>query len=197
MEFGKKQDPKRRVIGIVSVTLIHIAFVYALIFGLARKAVELLPAPIQTKIIDEVSTEEEPPPPPPPKLDIPPPPFIPPPEISIQSTAPRPNAITTSKAPPAPKSADRPPVVKAKNCREPDYPPVSERLGETGTVVLQLLVGIDGKVTDAKIESSSGFDRLDKAALAALSRCKFTPGTAGGQPIAAWANLKYTFRKAR
>jgi periplasmic protein TonB len=198
MEFGKKKDPKRRIIGLAAVVAIHVLFVYALINGLARKAIELLPAPIETKILEETTQEEEPPPPPPPpKLDVPPPPFIPPPEISIQTTAPRPNAITTQSAQPAAPKANKAPVVKAKNCREPDYPPVSERLGEAGTVVLQLLVGVDGKVTDAKVETSSGFDRLDKAALAALSRCKFTPGEVNGAPAPAWANLKYTFRKAR
>ncbi len=200
MEFGTKTGTRRRAGGIVAVVILHIIFVYALIFGLARKAIELLPAPIETKILEDAAKEDEPPPPPPPKLDVPPPDFIPPPEISIQSTAPRPNAITTTSKPPVaakPVGANKPPVVKAKNCREPDYPPVSERLGEVGTVVLQLLVGVDGKVTDSKIETSSGFERLDKAAVAALSRCKFTPGEVNGQPTPAWANLKYTFRKGK
>ena len=74
---------------------------------------------------------------------------------------------------------------------------MSERLGEAGSVVLQLLVGVDGKVTDSKVETSSGYERLDKAAQAALSRCKFEPGTVDGVPSPAWAQLKYTFRPAR
>jgi protein TonB len=61
-------------------------------------------------------------------------------------------------------------------------------------VVLQLLVGTDGKVTDSKIEGSSGYERLDKAAQAALSRCRFTPGTVDGVPAPAWAQIKYTFK---
>ncbi len=198
MEFGQRRDPTRRLISIGLVVLIHLGFIWVLVNGLARKAIELLPPPIETKILEETQTEEAPPPPPPPKFDTPPPPFVPPPEISIQSTAPRPNAIQSSSkpAPPAPKpKTTKAPVVKAKNCREPDYPPVSERLGETGTVLLQLLVGVDGKVTDSKIEKSSGFPRLDKAAQDALSRCRFTPGEVDGQPSAAWAQLRYTFRK--
>lgn len=206
MEFGKRQDPKKRMIGLVGVVIFHVLLVWGLVSGLARKAIELLPPPIETKLLEDAPTEEEPPPPPPPpKLDVPPPPFIPPPEISIQTTAAPTNAITTTNkapppaAPPAPKPArvSKAPVVKARLCKEPEYPAVSERLGETGTVLLQLLVGTDGRVTDSKIEKGSGFERLDKAAQQALSRCKFEPGEVDGKPSAAWAQLKYTFRKQR
>jgi protein TonB len=187
VEFGKRQDSSRRLIGLSGVVVFHILLVYGLVNGLGRKVIELLPPPIETKILDEVKNEEPPPPPPPPpKLDIPPPPFIPPPEINIATPPPRANTITTTtvKPPPnAPAPAPRPagnskaPVVLAKACKEPDYPAVSERLGEAGSVTLMLLVGVDGKVTDSKVQTSSGFERLDKAAQAALSRCKFEPGT--------------------
>ncbi len=53
--------------------------------GLARRVIEVLKPPIETKIIEEVKKPPpETPPPPPPKLQAPPPPFIPPPEINIQ-----------------------------------------------------------------------------------------------------------------
>ena len=205
MEFGNtRKASKSRMFGIGGVIVFHVLLVWGLVSGLARKAIEVLPAPFETQILDEQRAEEEPPPPPPPpQLDIPPPPFIPPPEINIATPPPSSaNTITTQSvvatppAPPPPKAApvSRPPVVKAKACREPEYPPVSERLGEAGSVVLQLLVGVDGKVTDSKVESSSGYERLDKAAQAALSRCKFEPGTVDGVPSPAWAQLKYTFR---
>ena len=207
MDFSNKPQTSRRLISIGGVIAFHLLLVYGLVNGLARKAIELLPAPIETKILDEVKNEEPPPPPPPPpKLDIPPPPFIPPPEINIATPPPRANPITTTTvAPPpnAPAPAPRPagvskaPVVKAKACREPDYPAVSERLGEAGSVTLMLLVGVDGKVTESKIQTSSGFERLDKAAQQALSRCKFEPGTVDGVAQPAWAPLKYTFRPAR
>jgi len=205
MDFSGKPQGTRRATAIGAVVVFHILLLYALVSGLARKAIEVLPAPFETQILDEQRAEEEPPPPPPPpQLDIPPPPFIPPPEINIATPPPSSaNTITTQSVvatpaapPPAPKAApvSRPPVVKANACRQPEYPPVSERLGEAGSVVLQLLVGVDGKVTDSKVESSSGYERLDKAAQAALSRCKFEPGTVDGMPSPAWAQLKYTFR---
>ena len=205
MEFGNtRKASKSRMFGIGGVIVFHVLLVWGLVSGLARKAIEVLPAPFETQILDEQRAEEEPPPPPPPpQLDIPPPPFVPPPEINIATPPPSSaNTITTQSvvatppAPPPPKAApvSRPPVVKANACRQPEYPPVSERLGEAGSVVLQLLVGVDGKVTDSKVETSSGYERLDKAAQAALSRCKFEPGTVDGVPSPAWAQLKYTFR---
>ncbi len=204
MAYGKTADPRRRFVGLGIVAALHVVVIWGLVNGLARHAVELLPLPIETKIIEERAAPEEAPPPPPPPDFVapPPPPFIPPPEINIVQAAPRQTAITTvtSTPPPvapapAPRAAVRvAPVVRAKNCRDPDYPAVSERLGEVGTVVLSLLVGVDGRVKDRRVESSSGYPRLDKAALEGLGRCRFTPGTNDGVPEDAWAQIRYTFR---
>eukprot|EP00456_Euglypha_rotunda_P011659 TRINITY_DN13106_c0_g1_i1.p2 TRINITY_DN13106_c0_g1~~TRINITY_DN13106_c0_g1_i1.p2 ORF type:complete len:118 (-),score=30.82 TRINITY_DN13106_c0_g1_i1:20-373(-) len=97
MEFGKRQDPKKRLYGIAGVVLFHVLLVWGLVSGLARKAIEVLPPPIETQILeDDAPQEEPPPPPPPPDLDIPPPPFVPPPEINI-ATPPPPSQNTLSE----------------------------------------------------------------------------------------------------
>lgn len=209
MDFAQQQkSPTSRFTGIAIVVALHAALIYALLTGLAHKAIEVVPAPIETKIIEEVTVpEEEPPPPPPPNFDEPPPPFIPPPEIRIEQPVQPQQTITrvtrepqppAPPAPPAPKPVQRvAPVVKAENCRKPEYPAISERLGETGTVVLRLLVGTDGKVSDSRIEKSSGYPRLDEAAVRGLSQCRFTPGMADGRPEPAWARIQYTFRRVR
>lgn len=88
------------------------------------------------------------------------------------------------------------PRARVDTCPQPDYPPASEAAGEAGTVVLALRIGSDGRVGDARVDSSSGFERLDAAALAALRQCRFDPARADGKAIEAWANLKYTFRIA-
>ncbi|NKF23962.1 energy transducer TonB [Solimonas marina] len=200
MEFGQKPKQSRRMIGIGSVIVFHAVLIWALVYGLARKAIELPPPPIETKIIKEVTPPDKPPPPPPPKLETPPPPFVPPPEINI-ATPPSTNTITVQdKAPtppprPAPKAPPSFPLkVTGKGCRAPEYPPISQRLGEEGSVVLQLKVGVDGRVTDSKIQSSSGYPRLDEAARKALSLCQFQPAIVDGQKVPAWGALKYTFR---
>lgn len=207
MEFGHQRKSKQRLLGVGAVVALHVLVLYALVTGLARKAVEVLPAPIETKIIEELTVKEEPPPPPPPPDFKPPPPnFVPPPEIVIATPPPPPpaaiTAVTTEPPLPGPPPVPAPvstsvrtdPVIKARNCREPEYPPASQRLGEHGTVMLAMLVGIDGKVSESRVQSSSGYPRLDEAARLALSRCRFTPGTADGEPASAWAKIKYVWR---
>lgn len=190
--------------GIVLVVLLHAALIYALVNGLARKAVEVVKGPLETKIIQELKPPPpDAPPPPPPKLAPPPPPFIPPPEVNIaEPAAPSQNtitAVTTTRpvevAPVVgPSSVHKAPVVRAKSCHEPEYPSSSARFGESGKVVLTLLVGLDGKVLDSKVETSSGYPRLDEAAKDALSLCKFEPGTVDGKPEQAWGRIAYVFK---
>ncbi|HEX8614092.1 MAG TPA: energy transducer TonB [Telluria sp.] len=84
-------------------------------------------------------------------------------------------------------------LADASACVKPDYPARAARNGETGTVNLALLVGVDGKVTDARVDKSSGSRELDKAAIAALSLCKFKPATNGGVAEPAWAQIAYVW----
>jgi len=57
-----------------------------------------------------------------------------------------------------------------------------------------LLVGVDGLVSDSRVERSSGYKRLDEAARKALSLCKFKPGTVEGKPEASWARIEYDWK---
>jgi protein TonB len=79
----------------------------------------------------------------------------------------------------------------AGNCAIPNYPAASARNGDTGTVGLALLIAPDGHVADSKITSTSGFRELDRAAVAALSMCKFKPASTNGVPEAAWGKIAY------
>ena len=79
-------------------------------------------------------------------------------------------------------------------CAKPAYPAQAARNGDTGTVTLALLVGVDGRVTGSRIERSSGFRELDKAALAALSRCAFKPAMQGDVAQAGWTLVAYDWR---
>ncbi|HEV2098250.1 MAG TPA: energy transducer TonB [Stellaceae bacterium] len=196
-----------RLTGIVVAVLLHVALVYALVTGLGRQAVEILQAPLQTKIIEEA---KPPPPdvlPPPPKLADLPPPYIPPPEVRIQPSTTATNAITAiaHTPPPAPLPAavvaPRPQPVHvpavlgaASHCQKPEYPPMAQRLGEEGTVVLRFLVSAGGSVLQSQVASSSGHPRLDDAARDALSQCQFRPGTVDGKPEQSWAVIRYNWR---
>src|SRR6267142_5662696 len=97
MSYAQPKSSSRRLMALVAVGVFHVLLVYALIHGLARKIVEVVRAPLETKIIEEVRRpppEQPPPPPPPPKLATPPPPVIPPPEVQIQVPVQLPPTIT-------------------------------------------------------------------------------------------------------
>ena len=60
---------------------------------------------------------------------------------------------------------------------------------------MNLLVNINGRVTDAKLLTTSGSDQLDDAALKhALHNWAFTACTEGGQPVACWFKAKLVWR---
>ena len=101
-------------------------------------------------------------------------------------------------APPAPAAA--PVVVQPSssaahlNNPPPPYPAMSRRLGETGRVIVRVLIGPDGRAQDARIQRSSGFERLDQVALeTARDRWRYRPGTRSGVPEAMWFNVPINF----
>jgi protein TonB len=187
---------------LVVIIAFHVLLVWALVNSLSTIPIELPPMIIQADIIEEITQEDEAPPPPP-ALETPPP-YVPPPEFVVdvpQSTAPT-KALTavqsTKPAPPPPKAVVKTsPEIDPKFRRrfQPDYPPTSRRLGEEGSVVLEVQVGPDGKVQNGKVKTSSGFPRLDEAALKhALRAWRFTPGTENGAPVTVWHSVRVTFK---
>lgn len=75
-----------------------------------------------------------------------------------------------------------------------DYPKASLMNEEQGTTSMSFLVNPDGSVSDSKLEKSSGFKGLDKAALKGLSACKFKPGTKDGAPAQTWTKVDYAWK---
>lgn len=203
-------DNRNRAIGLLCVVLLHILLVWALMNGLARRAVELLPSPIEMTIIEEVPPPPQTAPPPKPEFKPPPVPFVPPPEIVIEQPPPpvtQPITPITPVPPPAPPPPPPParvapaapvrigPKIDLQGsplaCRQPEYPSASERLGESGTSAISLLISDTGKVMQTRLDASSGYRRLDEAAIRAFSRCKFIVGTVDGKPEASWFSIKY------
>ena len=91
-------------------------------------------------------------------------------------------------APPAPAPAPpAPPAVQLPSSNadylqnpKPVYPSMSKRLGEQGKVIVRVLIGIDGLPREASIRQSSGFQRLDEAAQAAVMSWRYVPGKRNG-----------------
>ena len=73
----------------------------------------------------------------------------------------------------------------ASKCKV-EYPKASLMNEEQGVTSMAFLVNPDGSVADSKLEKSSGFKGLDKAALKTLTTCMFKPGTKDGAPGQTW-----------
>jgi TonB family protein len=105
---------------------------------------------------------------------------------------------TTDRGVVSAPSADGPKNVKARmlleSCERPDYPPGSIEAGESGLVLLEFLVGVDGKLLESNIKKTSGFVKLDEAARLSLSRCKFSPAHKDGVPIQSTALIEYLWQ---
>lgn len=76
---------------------------------------------------------------------------------------------------------DRADNVYTVSAMRPLYPRNSRKLGEQGKVVIKALVKAAGRPTDVKLYISSGYPRLDEAALAAVSEWEFKPVQARSQ----------------
>ena len=218
----QQRKPGKHPIGLIVVAAMHVLLGYALVNGLARKIVEVIKAPIETKIIDEVKPPPPPPPdnlPPPPKVAAPPPSFVPPPEVQVANPPPAPAITVTREAPPpapvaiapapAPAAPPAPPAPRAVaavparidvgSCEKPEYPSAALRAEATGTTKIRFIVDATGAVSKAEIERSAGASRehrlLDRAAVDALSKCRFKPGTdENGKPAGGTTIVEYVWK---
>lgn len=75
----------------------------------------------------------------------------------------------------------------------PSYPAISRRLGEQGKVVIRVLIDKDGKPQQGEIEHSSGYARLDQAALRAVMGWRYVPGLRNGTAQDMWFNVPINF----
>ena len=115
--------------------------------------------------------------------------------VAEPAPAPAPAAPPAPPAPPAPIVVVQPSSSAAYLTNPPPaYPALSRRLGESGRVVVRVLIGPDGRAHEARIQKSSGYERLDQVALeTARDRWRYVPGTRGGVPEAMWFNVPINF----
>lgn len=131
------------------------------------------------------------------------------PTIPIPTQVSQPSLAPASQAAPVTAHAAAPPVTPtlsqssglpqarmraSAQCIAPSYPRRSILNNEQGVSQLELLIGADGRVRESRIAESSGFFRLDQAALQALSACEFEPERVNGVAREAWARIRYVWR---
>lgn len=73
----------------------------------------------------------------------------------------------------------------------PDYPDLARSANVDGTVLVQALVGKDGRVKDAKVVKSIAM--LDAAAVAAVKQWVFKPALSNNKPVAVWVAVPVRF----
>lgn len=152
-----------------------------------------------------------------------PPAWVPPPEVhtsappepavGLQSVAPPTAAVVTVAppvptrapaaiaavalvAPPKPAQPQTLPTSALRFSQAPvvEYPRASRRNKESGVVLIRAWVGAAGGASsDVRVERSSGFVRLDEAAVRAVQQARFSPTVQDGQPVEGWAVFPIQF----
>lgn len=173
---------------------------------------EPVPAPpIPTPLPPEVRRPEPPPPKPAPRKPTPKPAvrkeaervtespsaLSAPAEAAPEPAPPAPQPPAPAASPPAPAAAA---VTAARfdaaylNNPRPAYPMLSRRLREEGQVMLRVLVSPEGQPARVELRTSSGSERLDRAAQEAVARWRFVPARRGDTPIEAWVLVPIVFK---
>jgi protein TonB len=73
----------------------------------------------------------------------------------------------------------------------PTYPDIAREAGVDGIVMVQALVGKDGKVKDTKVVKS--IPMLDAAATSAVKQWVFKPALSNNKPVAVWVAVPVKF----
>ena len=100
---------------------------------------------------------------------------------------------TASSAPPS-DTVVKPTKADYLNNPKPEYPALSRRLGEEGKVVISVLINTQGRAEEVRLKKSSGYNRLDDAALRAVKTWGFRAGTRNGVAEAMWFDVPVLFR---
>ena len=147
----------------------------------------------------------------------------PPPILAVETATPAPNAPApvqiapaepilppsvpvAAVATPAPAPVSVPvsatkvlPSTDADDLYNPNqrYPRMSQTMGEQGTVMVRILIGANGLPLKSELQKTSGFERLDQAALDFVMQSRYKPGTLGGKPTEMWMGreVKYVLRQ--
>ena len=201
------KTPQQRIGGVVFVAGVHVAIAYGLLTTLGVVELPKTVSDLTVVNVVELPKNMEPPPPVAPEFSVPRVDNIIVPVVTLDYVPSQPAAITPPpppkpqpvvvEAPPAPppEPAFVPPISIAETHTIPSYPPVSRRLGEHGTLTLMLTISESGIVSVAEIMESSGYRRLDEAAITWIkANWRYRPAREGAKTVAAKIEAEVEFR---
>ncbi len=116
----------------------------------------------------------------------------------LVEAAPAPHAPEVAAAHPAPvATALRDPKPIPGQSPAPRYPAAALRRGESGTVTVRAEIGVDGVPDEVSVATSSGSRLLDRAAMDAVRRWRFTPAMRDGEAATGTIVVPITFEASR
>ena len=175
----QSEGSARKSGAIAAVVLLHLGFLYAFTHGLN---VVVFTQPLQdiTAILipEEKPPQETPPVVEPKPLETPIEQMVAEAPIPVPVDVPpdMPMEVPTGDTAISPPVNAIPPAhaFSIKHRVDPQYPAAARRAGESGTVLLSIVIGPDGVPTEIDVERSSGYAALDQAATAAVRQWRFT-----------------------
>lgn len=154
-------------------------------------------------ITPEPKPEPKPKPKPKPKPQPKPRPVVPPvpvkakPALAAAAPSGAAAAVATPTAPTPPVDPNKPRLIGKVDYLgkrpSPVYPRASIQRGETGRVVVRVVISTQGTVADVSVRKSSGYSRLDESALKAARSAQFKPYTENGIAYSAMADIPFDF----
>jgi protein TonB len=188
-----RSGPALAVIGI------HVVIIYVISASMGMVPIPTFKAPMDAVFIEETKQQPEPAPLIEPEIEVPQQnlmpempldvPVVPPIETDVVAPA-EPASITAAESAAPSQVQD----LQTKQRVEPTYPAAARRDGEEGTVRLRVLVDQRGRPADVQVARSSGFQRLDDAAINAVRRWRFQAATNGTTAVSAWTQVAITFK---
>lgn len=206
----------RNIAPLVAIVAGHALLFYAFSSGMMSKiAVAVMPKVVTVSFV--ASPEPLKPAPPPPKTVpivkltptyIPPMPLLATPQVEPTITVAPPAPRTTQPSAPAVAGPVAPPTpapaapaapktitgVEYIRAPQPVYPSMARRMGESGIVMLRVLIGEKGQAEQVTIQKSSGSEKLDEAGRQAVLRALYKPYIEDGKAIPVYALVPINFQ---
>jgi protein TonB len=91
-------------------------------------------------------------------------------------------------------ATDAPPKVDTSQPTPVVYPPIAQRAGEEGTVVVRVYVTSDGAPFKADVVKSSGYPDLDTAAVETAANWHYLPALHDGDTVSDWDTVQVVYR---
>ncbi len=205
---GATMQARQRRVVIVTMLVAHALAIAGLMNASRLRDAVVDAKPIFLAVVDTPAPTAPPKPlPPPPATKLPPPPQLTlpliapeqaPAPIVAQVLAPPPAPVAPVEAPPAPAPSIVPKTIPASAVQylvapAPVYSRISAKMRESGKALVRVFIDEAGLPRNVQLALSTGFTRLDDAALAAVRNCRFKPYLENGLAVAGWAAIPIEF----